>query len=273
MSSWLVHSKQVLRPSFNRRASSTRVILRSAAPRVYILELLQMKAEPAPPSSWFRHVGTLAVLAAGSKHQNNGSWLCNLPARFNPSVRWLCTTGETNLVSGSMVLQKNDWKHSPVCISKAGTPVFADKFKQPQECNAVIPLTHVFLILKKKKNADVKTDFHILRKITAFCPHLPACDSNVALLGTTGRKCLDFLMLSLGFIYFTVSCTGGEIPLPSFWIFSRVFLLFQDRIGSFLRKKDLLIACFTWRPKILIYCLIWVKMSVRLNLRFSIILL
>lgn len=45
----------------------------SAAPFVYILELLQMKEEPAPPSSWFRHVGKLAFLAAGPKHQNNGS--------------------------------------------------------------------------------------------------------------------------------------------------------------------------------------------------------
>lgn len=271
MSSWLVHSKQVLRPSFNRRASSTRVILRSAAPRVYILELLQMKAEPAPPSSWFRHVGTLAVLAAGSKHQNNGSWLCNLPARFNPSVRWLCTTGETNLVSGSMVLQKNDWKHSPVCISKAGTPVFADKFKQPQECNAVIPLTHVFLILKK--NCWCQNRFPHFEKnnsilSTSTCMWLKCC-----FIRNNWEKMFGLVMLSLGFIYFTVSCTGGEIPLPSFWIFSRVFLLFQDRIGYFLRKKDLLIACFTWRPKILIYCPIWVKMSVRLNLRFSIILL
>lgn len=32
-----------------------------------------MKEEPAPPSSWFRHVGKLAILAAGPKHQNNGS--------------------------------------------------------------------------------------------------------------------------------------------------------------------------------------------------------
>lgn len=31
-----------------------------------------MKEEPAPPSSWFRHVGELAFLAAGPKHQNNG---------------------------------------------------------------------------------------------------------------------------------------------------------------------------------------------------------
>lgn len=45
----------------------------SAAPFVYILELLQMKEEPAPPSSWFRHVGKLAFLAARPKHQNNGS--------------------------------------------------------------------------------------------------------------------------------------------------------------------------------------------------------
>lgn len=47
------------------------VILRSAAPHVYILEFLQMKEEPAPLSSWFRHVGKLAVLTARPKLQNN----------------------------------------------------------------------------------------------------------------------------------------------------------------------------------------------------------
>lgn len=60
-----------LRPGFKRW--SPPVILLSAAPLVYILKLLQMKEEPAPPSSWFRHVGKLAFLAAGPKHQNNGS--------------------------------------------------------------------------------------------------------------------------------------------------------------------------------------------------------
>lgn len=80
-------SRLVLLDPTERPPSPRRTPL-AVAPLVYILELLQMKEEPPPPSSWFRHVGKLAVLAAAPK-QCLG--LCNA-CRHRAGLRSVSTT-------------------------------------------------------------------------------------------------------------------------------------------------------------------------------------